>query len=556
MPVHVRRTWKVIRLAAAAALVAGCALDEDPVAPGVPRAVPRYAVAGASDGVRWLHEFGTSGFDAASAVAAAGGSVYVAGNAAGPLVPGAKGCCAFVRKYDASGVELWTRQIGTPAGTSVAGVAADAGGVYVVGTTGGALPGQRSAGGSDAFIRRYDASGIELWTRQFGTPGDDQLYAVAEGAGGVYVLGGSVVLGDFRCCLSLREYSASGSELWARGASDGDLDNPVPTALAVAAGAVYVAGWNYSDLPGQPPGGPHAVLRKYSATGTELWTRDYATACEGPDGRRGGWVIGYGVAADAVGAYLVGEISDCGFGAFVRRYDASGTERWTRTFRAEDAWATAAAADNSGVYVTGWAYGALTDQLQIGRGFSTFVRKYGPGGDTLWTTQLGRTSDISWSSVAADAGRLYVAGRTERAFTGQASFGGSDAFVARVSAAGPGGETLDIRPAQVSLSSSSTVTVYLFSSINLDATKVDVAGTTLTVEDSRAARVAQRQGQFMTAVGDYDGDGRADRLFVFTVSDLEAAGLGLGPARLTLTGPLSDGTHFEVAALTPPTIVP
>ena len=43
------------------------------------------------------------------------------------------------------------------------------GNVYVVGRTYGALPTQtKTSLLEDAFIRKYDASGSELWTRQFG----------------------------------------------------------------------------------------------------------------------------------------------------------------------------------------------------------------------------------------------------------------------------------------------------------------------------------------------------------------------------------------------------
>ena len=42
-------------------------------------------------------------------------------------------------------------------------------GVYVVGTTNGALPGQTAHGQNDVFVRKYDPAGNYLWTRQFGT---------------------------------------------------------------------------------------------------------------------------------------------------------------------------------------------------------------------------------------------------------------------------------------------------------------------------------------------------------------------------------------------------
>ena len=66
---------------------------------------------------------------------------------------------------------LWTRQFGTSGYDFARAVAVDPeGNVYVAGRTEGALPGQVSSGDFDAFVRKYDRDGDEVWTRQFGTP--------------------------------------------------------------------------------------------------------------------------------------------------------------------------------------------------------------------------------------------------------------------------------------------------------------------------------------------------------------------------------------------------
>ena len=62
--------------------------------------------------------------------------------------------------------------------------------VYVAGWTRGALPGQTRLGSSDAFLRKYDPDGNEVWTRQFGTSWGDSAWGVAAGPQGeVYVAG-------------------------------------------------------------------------------------------------------------------------------------------------------------------------------------------------------------------------------------------------------------------------------------------------------------------------------------------------------------------------------
>jgi len=85
----------------------------------------------------------------------------------------------------------WIRQFGTENWDSADGVSVDmAGNVYVVGWTEGTLPGQEKAGWRDAFVRKYDSNGNEIWTRQFGTKGWDYAYSVSvDVEGNVYVVG-------------------------------------------------------------------------------------------------------------------------------------------------------------------------------------------------------------------------------------------------------------------------------------------------------------------------------------------------------------------------------
>src|SRR5262249_54274021 len=97
------------------------------------------------------------------------------------------GSDAFVRKYDSDGNEIWTRQFGTAGSDWALGLSVNASGVYVAGYTEGALSGQDYAGGGDAFLRMYDANGAEQRTREFGTSSTDG--ASAADASGIYVGG-------------------------------------------------------------------------------------------------------------------------------------------------------------------------------------------------------------------------------------------------------------------------------------------------------------------------------------------------------------------------------
>jgi hypothetical protein len=99
----------------------------------------------------------------------------------------------------------WIRQLGTSSADQRYGVSADGlGSVYISGLTYGSLEGS-SAGGSDAFVSKYDASGTLQWTRQLGCSDDDRSFGVsADGLGGVYISGWTFG--------SLKETSAGGSD--------------------------------------------------------------------------------------------------------------------------------------------------------------------------------------------------------------------------------------------------------------------------------------------------------------------------------------------------------
>src|SRR5439155_1543212 len=105
----------------------------------------------------WTRQFGTAREDTAYSVAIdIANNVYVAGESTGWFPDSALSCCAFLRKYDAIGNDLWTRQYGIAAYSVVTGngdSVSDS--VYVAGTTVGLFPGQLG-GDVDAFVRKYD----------------------------------------------------------------------------------------------------------------------------------------------------------------------------------------------------------------------------------------------------------------------------------------------------------------------------------------------------------------------------------------------------------------
>jgi len=395
--------------------------------------------------VLWIRQFGSEGYDYPLGLAVdAAGNVYIVGltNGTFPDQIHAGDLDAFVRKYDAAGNDVWTSQFGTTASDFAQGVAVDAAGnVYVAGRTEGVLTDQSSAGGHDAFVRKYDASGNELWTRQFGSAARDWALGIAvDAAGNTYVVGETegVLSGQNRAGggsdAFIRKYSADGLELWTHQYGSAAHDG-ARGAVIDAAGNIYVAGWAWAPLPGQAHLGLVDVyLRKYDANGFEFWTRQFGTAA---------WDLPNSMAIDATGnVYVAGETegafpSQTHAGkrdAFVRKYDAAGNLLWTSQFGSaahDQAWGVGVDAAGN-IYVAGWTEGTLPNQKRIGA-FDAFVRKYDSTGRELWTYQFGSNRHDEVRGAAVDlADNVYVIGQTEGTLPGQIRLGGGDAFVAKL----------------------------------------------------------------------------------------------------------------------------
>ncbi len=144
----------------------------------------------------WTQQFSTGGSVGASAVVVDDvGRVFVAGGTRVAL-PGQTsigGSDGFLQMYDLFGVLFWTRQFGTSVDDYVSSVTVDAAGdVLVAGAVSSFLPGQTYAGGAgDAFVQQYNSSGTLTWTRMFGSLGNDYAASVSATDDGRILLGGS-----------------------------------------------------------------------------------------------------------------------------------------------------------------------------------------------------------------------------------------------------------------------------------------------------------------------------------------------------------------------------
>lgn len=218
----------------------------------------------------WTRQIGTEYTDTSDAVAVDNaGNVYISGITKGDLGGTNAGSFdAFLAKFDSSGNQVWMRQFGTTANEGGQAVSVDvSGNIYVSGDTGGSLGGP-NAGSGDAFLAKYDASGSQVWIRQIGTAGDERIFAVSvDGAGNAFISGftegdlGGANKGSLDAFLS--KFDASGNLLWTE--QFGTTETDEGRALAVdSLGNVYSSGYTNGDLDGTNAGDFDAYLTKFA----------------------------------------------------------------------------------------------------------------------------------------------------------------------------------------------------------------------------------------------------------------------------------------------------
>ena len=354
------------------------------------------------------------------------GNIYVVGNtdeelpgqtSSGPYGDG------FVRKYDTAGNELWTRQFGVESGygLTVGGAAARlSGGVYVFGDTSGVLQGQVSAGASDAYVRAYDASGTELWTHQFGTSHIDFNVMGAVGPTGiVYVVGQT--FGEFPGYTSnerdvfVRAYDPSGAELWTRQFGSADDDDDTPHAAAADAGGLYVTGTTFGTFAGQTQTGQHVIdafILRIDPAGSLNWVRQFGNAFA---------VEPSSLAIDPIaGDVFVAGRRDVpntlDTEAWIAKFQPDGSLIWERAYASSNAGLLLpfdlpedAATDSSGnLYVAG---PGDDGSLLIGDGAQIVVRRFAPDGSDVWRIAVGTDGDDRGHAISTDAdGNVFAGG--------------------------------------------------------------------------------------------------------------------------------------------------
>lgn len=251
------------------------------------------------------------------------------------------------------------------------------------------------------------------WSKTF----SGGAYRHFEGRGVAMDPSGDIFLAGFTTTTSggttwnVMKLSGDGAGIWSTSYNDASNNNAVANGIALdGSGNAVVVGmekttFNMNDW----------LIRKYSSSGSLLWSASYDSDWHNDD-------VAYGVAVNSKGEIAVAGSeyrADLGQGHnwTVRKYTSGGALISTTNYNNPE---TANSADfafgcafdrASNLFVAG-----CIDNQDSSTGTEAMVRKYSPGGDLLWSRTYGNTTSDNEQAfaVGVDAsGSCFVAGSAD-----------------------------------------------------------------------------------------------------------------------------------------------
>jgi hypothetical protein len=408
----------------------------------------------------WIRTFGTSGSDGLQgAVADSSGNVYAVGIATGAL-PGqthAGAEDAFLVRYSAAGVPEWTRQFGTSAYDAATAVRVDASGnIYVAGTTRGdinatgrAVQDCPATQCGDAFIAKYSSGGVRAWINRFeGARAEsvvDLEWDVKEGR--MIMLLSSQIPGGNGISPQVMAVNITTGAITQVWAYIEDNQNKNPGGLAVDTSAnIFVGGRSQNALPNAlsttgTGGNGVAYVYKITGTGTVTWVQHWGSAAHdigtdlAVDGSGNVTAVGYlqgDPQGDPQGTNLLGApyrgangTDWNGWGdAAIARFNSAGTQQWVRIFGTPlDDMLTSVWHYDGRIHVTGQTRGNAetgTNTSKFG-GIDFFIANVTTAGGlpTGYLRQFGTNGDDTVARAFLTTGGLwYVPGASSADWTG------------------------------------------------------------------------------------------------------------------------------------------
>jgi len=300
------------------------------------------------------------------------------------------------------------KQFGTMYTDNAYAITTDKSGNIYVSGTGMFYDISAPSGKNSSFLTKFNASGTQIWANDKDTVFQNPLGISLDGSGNIYAAGSSVTKS------SIAKYDASGTQVWVK--QFGLTDNGGAKGISVD-NSTNIYAIDSSDV------------TRYDANGNQIWIKPSSGAnlqAITTDSTGNIYVTG--------GSFL-GDVYTNGDNPFVAKYDANGTQLWSKQFGTSVFESVKAiATDISGnVYIAG---GTLGNSANLGVQDALII-KYDENGNQIWSKSVGSTSRDYATGISTDNnGDIYITGTTSGSFLGNNNFGGDDGFVVKSDASG------------------------------------------------------------------------------------------------------------------------
>jgi hypothetical protein len=360
------------------------------------------------------------------------GYIYVPGKTTGSMEGVNAGMNdGFIMKIDGDGNTLWTRQFGSSGDDDVQWSATDESDcIYLTGFTTGNLEG-KNYGKEDIFVVKYNSSGDLLWKKQIGTDSTDMGKGIyADGKGFIYVTGvtngklGKQLYGKSDGFVIKLDKDGNFLFTYQFGTAGDDFSN----SITGAKGYLYVCGETSDDLAAKNKGFLDLFGGKLKDTG-ELISL-FQSGSEGFDipmdmkVDNDGQIFIAGTTSGNWGCQQIGE-GDC----FIAAFENSGKLKWINQFgtNSHDGVRSIALSDN------------LPDRILVSGLIhlppaNAFIKVIGKDGKNISEKQIiedGKDGDASGKCVNMDnKGNIYHVGLTGYDLFGKL-IGGHDFYMVK-----------------------------------------------------------------------------------------------------------------------------
>jgi hypothetical protein len=319
----------------------------------------------------------------------------------------------YIIKIDSLANTVWSKQFGTAGNDDVQWSAIDEKGcVYITGITAGSMEGTNK-GKEDIFVVKYNPDGRLAWTRQLGTDSTDMAQGIyADKKGGIYIAGGTMGLMGEKSFGSMDgiivKINEAGETVYVT--QFGTPGNDDAVGISGDGKSVFITGTTWGDLGGKSQGMIDAFAGIFSEAGKPVRFVQFGTD---------GFDVGLQIKSDDENnLYLGGSTSgnleqvqqgegDC----FLAKINADGEIVWSRQFGTPNHDGVRGIEINK----------KISDNILVSGVMNlppakTFLRMYDPKGNLLWEKIfLGASGK---DATLADNGNMYLL-----ALTGENIFG-------------------------------------------------------------------------------------------------------------------------------------